>query len=184
MKLNKLRLIGNSLIVLAVMGSLWLIYPFIKEEWRYRFGQTQEVTNSYRLIIPAIKVQAPVIAGVDPFNQIEYRQALTQGIAQAKGTALPGEMGTQYLFAHSSDNPWQLTRYNTAFYRLPKLKMGDEIDINYQGQTYAYQVREIKTVKPWEVKYLTESQTNQLILQTCTPIGTDWNRLLVFADPV
>lgn len=178
-----MKQLGNIFIFLGIAGLVWLAWPFIYEEWLFRFGpEPAAAATAYEIYIPAIKVAAPVIAGVDPFNQKEYREVLTRGVAQAGGTALPGELGTQYLFAHSSDNPWQLTRYNTAFYRLNKLKPGDEIEVGYQGSKYLYRVRELKTVKPWEVKYLTESSDNQLILQTCTPIGTDWNRLLVFAD--
>lgn len=41
-----------------------------------------------------------------------------------------------------------------------------------------------KTVWPNEVKYLKEDQGDILILQTCTPIGTALQRLLVFAKPI
>ena len=36
----------------------------------------------------------------------------------------------------------------------------------------------------YDVSYLIETKKTQLILQTCTPIGTSLKRLLVFADPV
>lgn len=181
-----MKWLGNGLMIAAVVGLGWIIFPFIKEEYNYRYGQppARQSSTGYTIEIPAIKIKAPVIAGVDPFKKQEYLAALQQGVAQAKDSALPGKPGTQYLFAHSSDTPFRITQYNTAFYRLNKLKPGEEIRVDYEGKSYHYRVREIKTVRPGETKYLTNSQKDQLILQTCTPIGTDWNRLLVFAEPV
>lgn len=122
--------------------------------------------------------------GVNPFNEEEYRKALEKGVAQAKGTALPGEKGTIFLFAHSSDFPWRITRYNVAFFRLPELQKGDKINIFRNGKEYKYKVTDKKTVWPSEVNYLLDTKKTQLILQTCFPIGTSLQRLLVFAKPI
>src|SRR5690606_17953388 len=116
--------------------------------------------------------------------EAEYREALQEGVAQAKGTALPGESGSVYLFAHSSGMPWEQLQTNVAFLRLHRLVPGDEVVVRYRGDEYVYRVRESKIVKPHEVEYLRESTRDQLILQTCSPVGTDWRRLLVFADRV
>ena len=105
-------------------------------------------------------------------------------MAHAKGTALPNQAGTTFLFAHSSDVPWRITSYNTAFYRLGKIQPGDQITITYEGEDYFYQVRDKKVVWPIEVEFLTKQGKDQLILQTCTPIGTSLKRLLVFAEKV
>jgi LPXTG-site transpeptidase (sortase) family protein len=51
------------------------------------------------------------------------------------------------------------------------------------GKNYNYVVYDKKVVEPWQVSYITESKKTQLIVQTCTPIGTSLYRLLVFADP-
>lgn len=89
--------------------------------------------------------------------------------------------GTIYLFAHSSELPWRMTRQNTAFFKLDQLKSGDVIKLIKDGVEYIYFVKEKKTVWPNEVKYLKDLKKDQLILQTCTPIGTSLQRLLVFA---
>jgi len=187
MSQTKLRFLGNFCLLIGVAGLIFTFYPIIREELSYRFGQPQLLTapdSGYSITIPSIRVSAPVIAGVDPFNRSEYIKALQQGIAQAQGTALPGQAGTQYLFAHSSDAPWRLSRYNTAFFRLNQVKPGDQILVRYRGNLYTYQVTGQKTVWPNDLSYLKDTAKNQLILQTCTPIGTDWKRLLVFAEPV
>lgn len=140
--------------------------------------------NKYYLTIPKINAQAPIIEGVDPFNEQGYRKALGGGIAHAKNTSLPNEPGRIYLFAHSSDSPFRITRYNTIFLRLNELKNGDIIKINKNDKEYKYEVVDKKELWPNDIQYLQKSESNQLILQTCTPIGTSFKRLLVFAQPI
>ncbi len=177
--------IGSLLMVLGVLLLLFIYYPFIR---LFFFPSTLPVQNinktGFSISIPKIGAQAPVIQNVDPFNPDEYLKALQQGVAHAKGTALPEEFGTVYLFAHSSDVPWHITRYNVAFFNLFRLKAGDEIILTSRGKTYKYKVRETKDVWPSEVQYLLDNSRKQLVLQTCTPLGTSFKRLLVFADPV
>jgi LPXTG-site transpeptidase (sortase) family protein len=139
--------------------------------------------DQYYLSIPKIRAQAPIVLNVDPFNPNEYHQALTQGVAQAKGTSLPGQPGTSYIFAHSSDAPWRLARYNTVFLRLSELKNGDSIEIKKGDQTFTYTVFDKKELWPDQTQYLKDTKPDQLILQTCTPLGTSLKRLLVFARP-
>ena len=142
------------------------------------------IPNTLKAKIPKINIASQIISNVDPFNETEYRKSLEKGIAHAKNTSLPGEKSTTFLFAHSSDLPWRITRYNIAFFRLPELKRGDSINIFRNGKTYKYKVSDKKTVWPNEVNYLLDTKKNQLILQTCVPIGTSFQRLLVFADPI
>lgn len=148
------------------------------------FSASQKAKIEFSIEIPSINVFSPIIANVDPFNPNEYLEKLKNGVAQAKGTSLPGQKGTMYLFAHSSDVPWRITRYNTAFFKLPFIKKGDRIIIRKDGKEYDYKVFDEKTVWPSEVSYLKNPQGDILILQTCTPVGTALQRLLVFAKPI
>ncbi len=169
----------------SFLGLVLIYYPIAKE-YLFPPTYTQEEKKSlgFSVEIPSINVFSKVIENVDPFNQAEYIESLKDGVAHAKGTSLPGEKGTIYLFAHSSDVPWRITRYNTAFFKLGQVKNGEEILIQHKGREYKYKVFTQKTVWPSEVKYLTESQGDVLILQTCTPVGTSFKRLLVFAKPL
>lgn len=179
------RWIGDFLIVISLLGLLFIYYPLIKELlFPPHFTPEQKAKIEFSIEIPSIKVFSPVIANVDPFNPKEYLEKLKSGVAQAKGTSLPGQKGTMYLFAHSSDVPWRITRYNTAFFKLPFVKNGDEIIVRKDGKEYDYKVYMEKTIWPTEISYLTKSQGNVLILQTCVPVGTSLQRLLVFAKPV
>lgn len=178
--------LGTGIIIVSLLGFAFTFYPLIRV---YLFPTThpavaQDKGSEFSLVIPKINAVGLVKENVDPFNTEEYTVALKEGIAHAKGTYLPGEKGTVFLFAHSSGLPWELTRYNTIFLRLGELEKNDSIQINYKGTTYEYKVRETKKVWPNEVNFLLETEKEQLILQTCTPIGTDLKRLLIFADPV
>lgn len=175
------RYLGNLLILLSFAGFISIAYPIVRI---YIFPpETVPVRQlkGLHITIPKIHAQAKIITNVDPWNETEYDLALKKGIAHAKGTALPGEKGTVYLFAHSSGAPWDLSWYNTIFLRLGELEKGDLIIVMNDGKKYDYIVQEKKIVLPDEVNYLLQTGKDQLILQTCTPIGTSFKRLLVFA---
>lgn len=176
------RHIGTVFMLLGVCSLLYIYFPILRA---YFFPEPPpqqahaQTVDSYWIEIPKISAAAPIITNVDPWDEVVYKDALKKGIAHAKGSALPGK-GKTYLFAHSSDYPWNITRYNTAFFKLHELKSGDTITIYADKTPYVYTVTDIKEVWPTEVEYL-KNQTADLILQTCTPIGTDLKRLLVFA---
>lgn len=141
-------------------------------------------TKGVFIEIPKIQAQAPIIENVNPWDEREYQDKLQKGVAQAMGSSPVGSSsGTIYLFAHSSDVPWRMTRLNTAFFKLDQLQKNDEIKLIKNGKEFIYLVSEKRTVWPNEVKYLKELQEDQLILQTCTPVGTALQRLLIFAKP-
>jgi len=184
MKRNVQKWIGNVLITISLLGLFTIYYPVLKEFFfPPHFTEAQKAQIGFSIEIPSIKIFSPIIEGVDPFNQEIYLEKLKNGVAQAKGTSLPGQKGTMYLFAHSSDVPWRITRYNTAFFKLDLVKNGAEIIVRKNGKEFKYKIYQKKTVWPSEVKYLKEDQGNILILQTCTPVGTSLQRLLVFARP-
>jgi len=177
--------LGTVLIMFSLAGFVFIFYPLISAYFPQKLVTTQASAQGDIIItIPKINAQAQVISNVDPWDERIYDEALKKGVAQAKGTALPGEKGTTFLFAHSSGLPWEMTRMNTIFLRLGELQTGDSIIIQNNGKKLEYKVRETKVVDPSQVHYLLDTKRTQLILQTCTPIGTSLQRLLIFADPV
>lgn len=153
-------------------------------------GSTDQVivppNANFSIIIPKIGASAAVIPNVDPDNEKEFLPALAKGVAHAKGTVFPGLPGNIYLFAHSTDNWWNVGRYNAIFYLLKDIKPGDEIIVFFEGRRYNYVVDHTVIGDPSEVSYLVNSQKSgeeQLILQTCWPPGTTWKRLFVIAKP-
>ena len=141
--------------------------------------------TDFSILIPRLGTSTKVFPNVDPSNQNEFLPILQQGVAHAKGTVFPGMQGNIYFFAHSTDNFWDVGRYNAVFYLLKDLKPGDDIIVFFENQRHNYVVTESKIVDPQDVSFITQAKTGkeQVILQTCWPPGTTWKRLLVFAKP-
>ncbi|MCL6096343.1 MAG: sortase [Patescibacteria group bacterium] len=142
--------------------------------------------TSFNILIPKLGANAKVFPNVDASDPNQFLPVLKQGVAHAKGTVFPGMKGNIYLFAHSTDNFWDVGRYNAIFYLLKDLLPGDDVVIFFQNKRYNYVVTGSKTVDPTDVSYIVNAQNQSqetLILQTCWPPGTTWKRLIVFAKP-
>jgi LPXTG-site transpeptidase (sortase) family protein len=211
---NLIRGVASGVIGFTIISLLFIYGPIVKEEVSYDLGFTKIPSiqnneadllklaeakrieavrseaasyglNSYfSIMIPKIGAKAQIIANVDAGNKSEYEEALKEGVAHAKGTFFPGLGKTIFLFAHSTNSPFNVSRYNAIFYLLDKESVGDKIIIYFADKRYVYEVTETKIVGPNDTSYLSfESDSETLILQTCYPPGTSWNRLLVFAKP-
>lgn len=191
LKMNKNLLgIGILLIALALSILAAVYYPVAREELKYTLTtvrglspQTLCPESDDLLVIPSLGICAAIIHNVDPLNSFEYQKALTRGVAHAQGTALPGEKGNIFLFAHSSANFLEASRYNSIFYLLHKLQNNDEIKIQRGEQVYKYRVTSKETVSADATKYLSQGITDKLTLMTCWPPGTTFKRLVVTAVP-
>ncbi|SRR5260221_8204187 len=185
--------------------------PLIKEEVTYDLGQSKinyipsqtdiinaqntsviqdeaktfGVSSYFSIVIPKIGAKANIIANVDSGNTAEYEEALTEGVAHAKGTYFPSQGKNIFLFAHSTNAPWNVARYNAVFYLLDKMSVGDKIIIYFADKRYVYEVTSTKIVGPNDASPFADTTGSEsLILQTCYPPGTSWNRLLVLAKPI
>jgi LPXTG-site transpeptidase (sortase) family protein len=172
---------GNILIACSMSFFIFVLYPLFFAYFSPPDISPVEELHGLSITIPKIHAQSPIIPGVDPWNEAIYKPALQKGVAQAKGTGLPGDKKMIYLFAHSSGLPWEITRANTIFLRLGELQNNDSIILTRDNKKYTYTVFAMKEVWPTEVEAVTQIKEDILILQTCTPIGTSLKRLLVYA---
>lgn len=181
---------GSLLIIASLILFVFIFAPVAKVEVNYALNKPKNleikpIDKEFGIVIPKIGANAKIIAEVDPYNANAYQVALTKGVAQAKGTAMPNEIGNMFLFSHSSANILEAARYNSVFYLLSKLKKDDEVDIYYKQQKYKYKVSEIKLVDAKDVSYLNpKSESKTLTLMTCWPAGTTYKRLLVIAREI
>lgn len=201
-----MKLLGNLLIIFGIcvvslsLLILFLIYfPLLSAEIRYFFrgNSAQQVTSGpkkvdsgviyakddiFGIVVPKIGANSKIVPNVDPYNSKEYQWALTKGVAQAKGSVVPGHIGNIFLFAHSSENFYEALTYNSVFYLLDKLEKGDKIYLFYLKKKYVYEVTGKKLVDPKDVSYLNIRSSDQTVtLMTCWPPGTTFKRLLVQA---
>ncbi|MGW6543172.1 class E sortase [Streptomyces massasporeus] len=119
---------------------------------------------------------------VPRFGQ-DFAPVIVEGVSQAalaKGpghfpeTALPGEPGNFAVAGHR-------TGWGQPFNRLPELRKGDTIDIEFKRTTYTYRVTHSKTVEPSDVGVLlpvpgkpgARPDKARITLITCTDRGWD-----------
>jgi len=142
--------------------------------------------TSFNILIPKLGLNEKVFANVDASNENEYSPVLQKGAAHAKGTYFPGQDGNIYIFAHSGENFWDAVKFNNIFYLLKDLKPKDEIVIFFDNKRHNYIVDKLQVINSSQVSFITQAKTGkeQLVLQTCWPPLTTWNRLLVFAKPI
>lgn len=141
--------------------------------------------TDFSILIPKLGASSQVFPNVDPSSEDTFLPVLQRGVAHAQGTFFPGMKGNIYMFAHSTDNFWDVGRYNAIFYLLKDLQPGDDVIVFFENQRHNYAVKETRVVDSDDVSFITQSNTGKevLILQTCWPPGTTWKRLLVFAEP-
>ena len=146
-----------------------------------------------RLVIPKIGINVPIVEATDAalkrrdFDMFDadIQNALKFGVVHYPGTANPGEIGNVFLTAHSSNYPWVQSNYNAVFALLPRLEIGDEYSIFYDGELHQYRITEKFEVSPKDVSVLAQPQDNRMsTLMTCTPVGTTLRRLILKAEEI
>lgn len=185
------RISGIVALIISVLLLIFTFYPLLTVQVNYYQKAASPEANKplvpiddeFGIVIPKLFANARVVANVNPYNEREYQFALTQGVAHAKGTALPGQEGNIFLFSHSSANFYEANRFNSIFYLIDKLNTSDTIELYYKKEKFVYVVSNKKIVDAKDVSYLTQkSQEKTLTLMTCWPAGTSFKRLLVIAS--
>jgi sortase A len=140
------------------------------------------VDDQPKIIIPKIGVSAPTVYGMDSVQEEDVQKALEKGVLHFGGSPLPGQPGNAVFVGHSSNTPWAAGDYKFVFMLLDKLDTDDKIYMNYKGSRYTYQVTSKKVVKPNDVSVLEGSLYPIATFITCTPLGTNINRLVITAQ--
>jgi sortase A len=108
-----------------------------------------------------------------------------EGIIRLRGTGVPWQEGSNtFIVGHALGFVW--TRVPYVFYELDKMEPGDEIIAeDPTGQEYVFRVYDRMTVRPADywVTYPEDGRTI-ISLQTCTPVPTFENRLVVRGELV
>ena len=145
-----------------------------------------------RIVIPRIFKNIPVIGASNSsliardWDALEkdIQQALRNGVVHYPGTSLPGERGNVVITGHSSFYAWDPGRFKDVFGLLHELKPKDRIYLFHNQKQYAYEVFDIRVVKPTEIDVLGQTNDERLTLITCTPLGTNLKRLIVTAKRI
>jgi len=189
---------GTGVVIFSLTFLIYLYQPLMSSLVRYKMqGKNvdlkieipKSVSNEFNIQIPKILAKSKIIPGVSIYNPNEFLPILAKNVvAQSSDSSLPGggKGKTTYIFAHSSQQGISMVRNNAVFYLADKLMEGDVIFINYRDTIYTYKVYTKKIIGSKEIEYMsyTDPTREVLILQTCWPIGTNWKRLLIFAERV
>lgn len=119
--------------------------------------------------IPAIGVNAPIVAGVYDWEQLK------RGVGYHTGSALPGQIGNMVLAAHNDI-------YGEIFRDLSQLSPGDEFTVSTGARSYTYVVTKIEIVEPTDVDVMQPTDHATATLISCYPYRINTQRIVVFAD--
>lgn len=192
-----LQKVASTSFLLALLGFITIIIPVLYASIHYHFFNANAqipkaeqkipnlseipVNNEFFLEIPKINLTSVIIPNVDASNEDQYLEKLKVGVAHAKGSYLPGDNGPIVLFSHSTDTLAHIVWYNARFYGLKDLQIGDKATIHFKGKIYTYTVIEKKIIEPQDMDTI-RNYGSKLIMTTCWPPGTDWQRLAVFLN--
>ncbi|MFA5158347.1 MAG: sortase [Patescibacteria group bacterium] len=136
------------------------------------------------IFIESVNVKAPITFDVEN-SEKPVSSNLKNGVIQIKNTSKPGEIGNVFITGHSSNYPWVKSQYNSIFALLSNVVVGDLVQIRYLRTNYIYRVNNIFVVDPSDTSVLkSDSTVSILTLMTCTPVGTNLNRLIVQAQQI
>lgn len=141
-----------------------------------------------KLIIPKINVNIKVVYDVTTLDESAVQDGLKRGVVHYNlpgANSLPGQVGNTVILGHSSNDIFNPGDYKFAFVLLDRLQADDIFYIHYEGKRYIYKVTEKKIIKPTDLEALQINNNKPMAtLVTCTPLGTDTNRLLVIAEQI
>lgn len=122
--------------------------------------------------IPKISVNLPIYHGTT-------EEVLSIGIGHLEGSSLPvGGNNTHSILTGHRGLP-----NSKLFTRLDELEKGDLFYIRVGSKTLAYQVNEIKIIKPEDTEELSiKAEKDMVSLITCTPYGINSHRLVVTGE--
>lgn len=143
-------------------------------------GADEEVGGTMTLSVPKLGLKDVPVPTAN--SQVALDR---EGIIRFADTGTPWEEGSNtFIVGHALGYLWTRTTY--VFYELDQLKPGDEIIVKDQAdKEYDFKVYDRVTVKPEDfwVTYPVPNKTT-ISLQTCTPIPTFENRLIVRGELV
>lgn len=186
---NRIILIIAILLMATGGYTLFTVYsPFLATQFvdphNNRTTQVLEKTAAKaqypenRIYIPTIDVNIPYEAGGPEVLELKawWRQPENGN---------PKEGGNFIIAAHRfqiGPTP-QRTINNSPFYNINRLKLGDDITIDYDGKRYEYSISDIFRVKPNQVEIEERTDQPRLTLYSCTLGGSFDGREVIIATP-
>jgi sortase A len=172
--------------------SLPATLPAPVEEWPEPKSSESDLINEPRHFeVPPGAIMSLTVEAIGIYNapvfDSDSQWALDNGIIHVPQTSLPWSDTQQrnvYLAGHRLG--YEGTGSRLIFYELDELVVGDEVVLeDREGKLYRYRVSETFVVGPADTWVMGEVRGRDMVtLQTCTPIPTFEQRIIVRADRV
>lgn len=120
-----------------------------------------------------VTVNAPIIEGANS-NSYMY------GVGHHIITSLPNEESGNVVLAGHRWLP-DGNAYSRTFFDLPKIQIGETIEVFYRNKTYIYEVYGTEIVQPLDVHIADPTVTPELTIYTCHPWDSTTHRFVVHA---
>jgi LPXTG-site transpeptidase (sortase) family protein len=108
---------------------------------------------------------------------------LYSGVVKYPYTPNPWEKWNVFIFWHSSYYWWKHNPYGTIFAKIPILKKGDKIIVEWKWRVYSYSVIKKYVLRPRQVDKIYKKYMNgyYLSIMACYPIWSDRKRMVIIA---
>ncbi|HRE48328.1 MAG TPA: sortase [Aggregatilineales bacterium] len=150
-------------ILIALCGLALALFPTLPIS-----GQTGKKTPEFRLLIPVIQVDVPIITARRTRTSWSVARLGTKYAGHLEGMRLPGKGGNIGIAAHvelSATKPG-------PFIDLDQLVVGDVIIVRYGDVDHVYEVSSTFTVKPTDIEFVAATPYEVLTLITCESDGS------------
>lgn len=142
-------------------------------------AKTLKEPEGDRVIIPKIGVNVPInTGGAEALNDGAWHRFPERGD--------PVKGGNFILSAHRFEiglTPGETAR-KSPFYHIEKMNVGDQVIVDFHKKRYAYEITQMKEVKPNQVEIEAPSDEAKMTLYTCTLKGETDGREVVIAKPL
>lgn len=138
-------------------------------------GAPSPIPDGYRVKVPRLGIDLAIREGIVQ-RDVEQQQTPEDFAFHLPGTALPGEIGNSYFYAHARRG---------MFLSLWDAKVGDLVEITTpDGRSLRYEVAEVRPrVAPTDVSVAEPTTDERLTLQTSTGPSPEDPRFVVIARP-
>ncbi|MBT3349512.1 sortase [bacterium] len=151
------------------------------------FSDIRVHPSDNRVVLPRIGKNVPLVMVPSHKNwkklEATIQSGLQDGVVVHPVSHAPGNFGNFFLTGHSSYYVWDNGRYKDVFALLHELEVGDEVEVYWEGKKYLYQLDQSFVIPPTQTSVLNQPTDEKMItLMTCTPVGTNKNRLIWTGD--
>lgn len=142
-----------------------------------------------RLYIPSLKTNVPLVTVPHHknWNQLEQniQKGLQGGVVVHPVSREPFRNGNFFITGHSSYYAWDPGRFKDVFALLHEMETDQKVELYWEGKKYTYLMKVKKVVPPTATQILKQPNDVKLMtLMTCTPIGTDKDRLILIGEQI